>query len=270
MEKNLSDALAYIQKLYDQSPEIGIILGTGLGGLATEIDVEKEIPYNFIPHFPLATAESHFGKLIFGTLGGKKVVAMQGRVHFYEGYSMQALTFPIRVLKLLGIHTLLISNASGGLNLEFDNGDLMIVDDHINLQTANPLIGPNLNDLGPRFPDMSRPYDPGLIQKVESIGAELGHKLHKGVYVAVTGPNLETRAEYRFLRLIGADVVGMSTVPEVLVARHMNLKVCTISVITDMCDPDNLHEVSLDDVIAVANAAEPKLTAIFARLIEEM
>ncbi|MEO1449457.1 MAG: purine-nucleoside phosphorylase, partial [Bacteroidota bacterium] len=190
MEKNLSDALAYIQRQYSDTPEIGIILGTGLGALANEIEVEKEIPYNFIPHFPLATAESHFGKLIFGALSGKKVIAMQGRVHFYEGYTMQALTFPVRVMKLLGIHTLLISNASGGLNLDFQNGDLVVIDDHINMQGANPLIGPNLNDLGPRFPDMSRPYDPALIDKALEIAAEAGTTMHKGVYVAVAGPNL--------------------------------------------------------------------------------
>ncbi|WNJ16233.1 purine-nucleoside phosphorylase [Pontibacter sp. G13] len=268
MEKKLTEAFEYIRKQYSGTPEIGIVLGTGLGGLVAEIEEEKVIPYNFIPHFPISTVESHFGKLIFGKIGDKPVVAMQGRFHYYEGYSMQEITFPIRIMKMLGIHTLFISNASGGMNLDYKCGDLMIIDDHINLQNANPLVGPNMDEFGPRFPDMSRPYDPELIQKAEDIAGEKGYRVHKGVYVGVTGPNLETRAEYRFLHRIGADVVGMSTVPEVIVARHMDLRVCAISVITDECDPDDLHPVSIEDVIAVANEAEPKLTDILATLIK--
>lgn len=271
MEKAFTDAYEYIRRQYSERPEIGIVLGTGLGALVDQIEQEKIIAYNFIPHFPISTVDSHFGRLIFGQLGGKRVVAMQGRLHFYEGYSMQELTFPIRVMSMLGIHTLLVSNASGGLNPAYRNGDMMVIDDHINLQHANPLIGPNLPDFGPRFPDMSRPYDPALIERVQALAAEQGHTLHKGVYVGVTGPNLETRAEYRYLRQIGGDVVGMSTVPEVLVARHMGLRVCAVSVITDECyDLDNLQPITLDHVIAVANAAEPRMSAIFAALIPEL
>ena len=267
MEKAFNEALEYIRRLYQGEPEIGIVLGTGLGALADQIETEKVIAYNFIPHFPISTVESHFGKLIFGKLGDKRVVAMQGRMHYYEGYDMQQLTFPIRIMKLLGVSTLFISNACGALNLDYQNGDLMVIDDHINMQGDNPLIGPNLAELGPRFPDMSRPYDPDLIDKALAIGNEQGYRMQKGVYVAVTGPNLETRAEYRMLRILGGDVVGMSTVPEVLVARHMGMQVCAISVITDVGDPDNLPEVSLEDVIRVAKEAEPKLSYIFKELI---
>ena len=270
MEKEFNDALEYIRRQYDQQPEVGIILGTGLGALADKIETEKIIPYNFIPYFPISTVESHFGRLIFGKIGDRRVVAMQGRMHFYEGYSMRELTFPIRVLKYLGVHTLLISNGCGALNLDYKNGDLMVIDDHINLQGANPLIGPNLSELGPRFPDMSRPYDPVLVDRAFALGKEQGFPMQKGVYIAVTGPNLETRAEYRMLRILGGDVVGMSTVPEVLVARHMGLRVCAISVITDVGDPDNLSEVTLDDVIGIAEKAEPKLTYIFEHLIKEL
>lgn len=270
MNKALTEAYEYIRKQYPEESEIGIILGTGLGGLVSEIKEEKVIPYNFIPNFPISTVESHFGKLIFGTIGDKKVVAMQGRFHYYEGYSMQELTFPVRIMKMLGIHTLFISNAAGGMNPDYRNGDLMILDDHINLQTHNPLIGPNMSEFGPRFPDMSAPYDKELISKAQAIAKEKSYRLHTGVYVAVTGPNLETRAEYRFLRIIGADVVGMSTVPEVIVARHMDLRTCAISVITDMCDPDNLKPVTLEEVIAVASEAEPRLTYILSRLIKEL
>ncbi len=269
--KELQEALDFIRRQYKgEDPEIGIILGTGLGALSEQIDQEKVIPYNFIPHFPISTVESHFGKLIFGKLGGKRVVAMQGRMHYYEGYQMHEITFPIRVMKLLGIHTLFLSGAAGGVNLSYKNGDLVVIHDHINLQTSNPLIGPNLNELGPRFPDMSKPYDRSLVEKALKVGKEKGYAIHKGVYAAVTGPNLETPAEYRFLGIIGADLVGMSTVPEVLVARHMGLCVCAISVITDECDPDNLREFSLDEVIEIANQAEPKLTDMFLTLIKEL
>jgi purine-nucleoside phosphorylase len=268
MEK-INEAVAYIQAHYAGNPEVGIVLGTGLGGLVTEIDVEKEIAYNFIPYFPVSTVESHFGKLIFGTIGGRKVVAMQGRFHYYEGYSMEDITFPIRVMRQLGVGTLFISNAAGGMNLHFQKGDLMIIDDHINLQIANPLVGPNIDEFGPRFPDMSRPYDPALIKLAEQIAREEDIRAHTGVYVAVPGPNLETRAEYRFLRLIGADVVGMSTVPEVIVANHMGIRTFAISVVTDLCDPDNLEPANVADIIATAEDAEPRLTRILSRLVRE-
>lgn len=268
--KSIAEAVEYIQRVHDAKPEIGIILGTGLGALCEQINQEKVIPYNFIPHFPLSTVESHFGRLIFGTLGNKKVLAMQGRLHYYEGYDMDAITFPIRVLHSLGVHTLIMSGAAGAMNLDYQLGDLMVLDDHINLQTSNPLVGPNLSEFGPRFPDMSQPYDPHLKQLVKEIAAKQGTTMHEGVYVSVTGPNLETRAEYRFLRMIGGDVVGMSTVPEVLVARHMDMRVCAISVVTDVCDPDNLAVVSLEEVIAVANEAEPKVSSLIQTLIERM
>lgn len=266
--KEIQDAVDYIRQHYPSvSAEIGIVLGTGLGGLATEIKVEKEMSYNFIPHFPTSTVESHFGKLIFGTMGGKKVVAMQGRFHYYEGYSLQQITFPIRVMKLLGVKALFISNAAGGINLSYKRGDLMILDDHINLQPENPLIGRNVEEFGPRFPDMSRPYDPELIRMAQAFAKEENIRAHTGVYVAVTGPNLETRAEYRFLRMAGADVVGMSTVPEVIVANHMGLKTFAISVVTDECDPDNLRPINVEEIIATAKESEPLLTRILSRMI---
>jgi purine-nucleoside phosphorylase len=267
--ERFTEAVNYIRQHYSSQPEVGIVLGTGLGGLVTEIKVEKEIAYNFIPHFPVSTVESHFGKLIFGTIGEKRVVAMQGRLHYYEGYSMGQITFPIRVMALLGIKSLYISNAAGGLNLKYKKGDLMIIDDHINLQAENPLAGPNLNDFGPRFPDMSRPYDADLIERAMAIATEENIRAHVGVYVSVSGPNLETRAEYRFLRMIGADVVGMSTVPEVIIANHMGLRTFAISVVTDMCDPDHLEPANVPDIIETATKAEPKLTRILSRLIKE-
>lgn len=270
MEKKLTDAYDAIRKKYGKEVEIGIILGTGLGGLVNEIEIEKTISYNQIPHFPISTVESHFGQLIFGKIGGKAIIAMQGRFHFYEGYNMQEITFPVRVLKMLGVNTLLISNAAGGLNLSYKKGDLMILDDHINLQTANPLTGPNLDKFGPRFPDMSRPYDPMLIERAQKIAVDNNYRVHTGVYVAVTGPNLETRAEYRFLRIIGADVVGMSTVPEVIVGMHMGLRIFAISVVTDECDPDNLEAVDVAEIIKVAGEAEPRMTHIMASLIKEL
>jgi purine-nucleoside phosphorylase len=261
------DTLGYIRKHYTGSPAIGLVLGTGMGKLADCIEVEKTLAYNFIPHFPISTVESHFGKLIFGKIEGREVVAMQGRLHYYEGYTMQQITYPIRIMQLLGVRTLLLSNAAGAVNLDFHKGSLMIIDDHINLLPENPLRGPNLDKFGPRFPDMSRPYDPQLIALAEQIAREEQIPVHKGTYVSVSGPNLETRAEYRFLRTIGADVVGMSTVPEVIVAQHMGLRTFAISLITDECDPDNLAPVELAEILAVAAATEPKLTRIMQRLI---
>lgn len=268
--RDMDEAVQAIRKKTNVQPEVGIILGTGLGGLALEIDKQAEIPYPDIPHFPVSTVESHAGKLIFGTLGGKRVVAMQGRFHFYEGYTMQQITFPVRVMKRLGITTLLVSNACGGMNPQFRAGDIMIMDDHINLLGDNPLRGKNEDTLGPRFPDMSEPYSKKLIALAESIALEEKIKVQKGVYVAVMGPNLETRAEYRFLRLIGADVVGMSTVPEVIVANHMSLPVLGLSIITDECFPDALEPVDIQKIIRTAGEAEPKMTRIMKRVIEKL
>jgi purine-nucleoside phosphorylase len=248
-------------------PSVGIILGTGLGGLVKEIQKEVEIRYGDIPHFPVSTVESHEGKLIFGKLAGRDVVAMQGRFHLYEGYSMQQITFPVRVMKFLGVNTLLVSNACGGMNPLYRKGDIMIMADHINLLGDNPLIGQNDDELGPRFPDMSEPYSNELIELAEMVALEHKIKVQKGVYVAVSGPNLETRAEYRFLRLIGADVVGMSTVPENIVANHMGMRVLGLSVITDECFPDSLEPANVADIIAIANKAEPNLTTIMKHVV---
>jgi purine-nucleoside phosphorylase len=266
----INDAVRYIRTKTQTQPTVGIILGTGLGGLVHEIQIETIIDYGEIPHFPLSTVESHKGKLIFGTLGGKKVVAMQGRFHYYEGYTMQQVTFPVRVMKFLGITTLLISNAAGGMNPLFEKGDVMLITDHINLLGDNPLIGPNDEELGPRFPDMSEPYSKTLSLLAEQVAIDLGIRLQKGVFVAVTGPNLETRAEYRFLRGIGADVVGMSTVPEAIVAVHMSLRTLGFSIITDECFPDALKPAELNEIIKVANAAEPKLTAIMKNVVARL
>lgn len=264
------ETLEYIRRYFQGEVEIGIVLGTGLGRLAETIEKEHQLAYNFIPHFPISTVESHFGRLIFGKLGGKQVVAMQGRFHYYEGYTMYQITYPIRIMKLLGAHTLLLSNAAGALNLSFRMGDLMIITDHINLLPENPLRGINLDQLGPRFPDMSAPYHPELISRAKAIAARLNIPLREGVYVAVPGPNLETRAEYRFLRIIGGDVVGMSTVPECIVANHMGMRVFAMSIVTDIGDPDNLKPVSLEEIIQVANESEPKLTQIFTELVREL
>lgn len=268
MLESIEQTTSYIKhRIGDFEPEVGIILGTGLGGLVNEIEVEKQLMYSNIPDFPISTLEFHAGKLIFGTLAGKKVVAMQGRLHYYEGYTMQQITFPVRVMKMLGIKTLCVSNASGALNPEFRKGDLMVIEDHINLQPLNPLTGRNESELGPRFPDMSEPYKAPLIKKALKIAADNNITCHKGVYVAVTGPNLETKAEYRYLRIIGGDAVGMSTVPEVIVANHMGLPVFAISVLTDEGFPDNLHPVSVEEILAVAHEAEPKMTLILKKLI---
>jgi purine-nucleoside phosphorylase len=268
MLENIESTARYIKsRIGDFEPEVGIILGTGLGGLVKEIEVEKQLMYANIPDFPISTLEFHSGKLIFGTLAGIKVVAMQGRLHYYEGYNMQQITFPVRVLKYLGIKTLFVSNASGSLNPDFKKGDLMVIADHINLQPQNPLVGRNNNELGPRFPDMSQPYQRNLIDKALTIAQANNITCHKGVYVAVTGPNLETKAEYNYLRIIGGDAVGMSTIPEVIVANHMGLPVFAISVLTDEGFTDVLAPVSLEEIIRVAEEAEPKLTLILKELI---
>ena len=268
MLENIESTARYIKnRIGDFEPEVGIILGTGLGGLVKEIEVEKQLMYSNIPDFPISTLEFHSGKLLFGTLAGVKVVAMQGRLHYYEGYSMQQITFPVRVLKYLGIKTLFVSNASGSLNPDFKKGDLMVIADHINLQPQNPLVGRNDNQLGPRFPDMSQPYQRALIDKALTIAKANNITCHKGVYVAVTGPNLETKAEYNYLRIIGGDAVGMSTVPEVIVANHMGLPVFAISVLTDEGFTEVLEPVSLEEIIRVAEEAEPKLTLILKELI---
>ena len=268
MLENIQNSTAYIKsRIGDFEPEIGIILGTGLGGLVKEMEVEKQLLYANIPDFPISTLEFHSGKLIFGTLAGKKVVAMQGRLHYYEGYSMRQITLPVRVMKMLGIKTLFVSNASGSLNPAFKKGGLMIIEDHINLQPDNPLRGSNDEEMGPRFPDMSEPYKRELIDKALTIAKANNITCHKGVYVAVTGPNLETKAEYKYLKIIGGDAVGMSTVPEVIVARHMGLPVFAISVLTDEGFNEVLLPCSLDEILEVAREAEPKMTLILKELI---
>ncbi len=271
MHQNLQATTEYIKKrIAEFEPEIGIILGTGLGGLVQDIEIQHSLMYSNIPDFPISTLEFHSGKLIFGMLGGKKVVAMQGRLHYYEGYDMKQITFPVRVMRMLGIKNLFVSNASGALNPEYRKGDLMIIHDHINMQSDNPLRGRNAENLGPRFPDMSEPYDRSMIEKGLEIAIKNNIRCHSGVYVSVNGPNLETRAEYRFLRLIGADAVGMSTVPEVIVANHMALPVFAISVLTDEGFPDTLKAVSLEEIIKTAEEAEPKMTKILKDLILEL
>lgn len=270
LKEKIKKGVEYIRGRTEFVPELGIILGTGLGGLAEDIEVETAISYEYIPFFPVSTVESHFGRLLFGTLSGKKVVAMQGRFHYYEGYTMQKITYPVRVMKELGAQILLVSNACGGLNPNFKSGDIMVISDHINLLGDNPLRGKNDESLGPRFPDMYNCYDKDLLALAEEVALELGIKLQKGVYVAVDGPNLETAAEYRFLRRIGADVVGMSTVPEVIVARHQGMKVLGFSVITDMGLPDALKPTSLEDVIQTAKMAEPNLKKIMVKVIEKI
>jgi len=264
------EAVATIRQKTSMIPDALLILGTGLGQLAKEIEAEIEIPYQDIPHFPLSTVESHAGKLIFGTLGGKNVVAMQGRFHYYEGYSMQQIVFPVRVAKALGAPTLIVSNACGGLNPDYKPSDLMLIHDHMNLLGDNPLIGPNDDQLGPRFPDMSEPYTNSLLELAEKTASALGIAVHKGVYAALSGPMLETRSEYRYLRMLGADVVGMSTIPEVISAVHMGMKVLGISVITDECIPETLKPVQLEDVIAAASKAEPNLTQLVIGTLKAM
>lgn len=270
MLEKIKQATDYIQSVGVEKPQVGIVLGTGLGNLATKIEAIQVIDYADIPNFPVSTVESHSGKLIYGTLSGKKVVAMQGRFHYYEGYSGEEITFPIRVLKALGIEKLLISNAAGTVNPDFKKGTLMLIDDHINMIPDNPLRGKNYNELGPRFPDMSQPYDAELNAMLKTIANEQGITLHEGVYTPVAGPNLETRAEYRYLRRIGSDAVGMSTAPEVIVANHMGLPCCAISVLTDECDPDNLKPVSLEEILEIAGKAEKDLTKLYEELIQRI
>ena len=266
----INETLEVIRKKTTKNYEVGIILGTGLGGLVKDIQIDHEIDYGELPHFPLSTVESHHGKLIFGKIADKNVIAMQGRFHYYEGYSMQQITYPVRVMKFLGVKTLLVSNACGGMNPIYRRGDIMLMLDHINLLGDNPLIGKNESELGPRFPDMSEPYDLDLIKIAEDIALKNQIKVQKGVYVAVPGPNFETKAEYRFLRNIGADVVGMSTIPENIVANHVGIRVLGMSIVTDECFPDSLKPASLEVVIAAANEAEPKMTLIMKEVIKTL
>jgi purine-nucleoside phosphorylase len=270
MYEQIQEATRAIQTQWPTRPQVGIILGTGLGGLAEDIDADVRLPYEQIPHFPQSTVKSHAGRFVCGRLAGKTVVAMEGRFHFYEGYSLQQLTLPVRVMKALGCQVLVVSNACGGMNPQFGKGDLMVIEDHINLLGDNPLIGKNDDRLGPRFPDMCQPYDRELITLTQRIALEERIVCHKGVFVAVAGPNLETRAEYRFLRNIGADVVGMSTVPEVIVGVHCGLRNLGLSVVTDICLPDALEPVVLEDILATANAAEKKLRVLVRRVVGEM
>lgn len=268
--EKINDAVKAIRQKTEHRPQIGIILGTGLGSLADGIDLEATIDYDDIPHFPVSTVESHHGRFLFGQLKGKPVVAMQGRFHYYEGYSMKQVTFPVRVMKQLGMETLIVSNASGGLNPLFKGGDIMAMTDHINLQSDNPLIGANDDRLGVRFPDMYNCYDADLLKLAEEVALDLKIPLKKGVYVSVAGPNLETAAEYRFLRIIGADTVGMSTVPEVLVARQQGTKVLGMSIITDMGLPDAPEPCSLEKVIKIAASAEPYLRELIAGVVAKI
>ena len=268
--QQIEEAVHSIRSVYAGKPRVGIILGSGLGNLSREITVEKEIAYTDIPHFPVSTVEGHQGKLIFGTLNGKPVAVLSGRFHFYEGYTPAQVVFPVRVLKYLGIETLLLSNAAGGMNAGFRVGDLMIINDHISFFVINPLLGKNESELGPRFPDMSEPYDKTLIQKAKGIAARLKIPVHEGVYAGVTGPTFETRAEYKFLHIAGGDAVGMSTVQEVIAARHLGMSVFAMSVITDLGIRKEENIITHEEVLAAAAAAEPKLTSLFSGLIAEL
>ena len=270
LHAQIEEATAAIRGQWRGQPRVGIILGTGIGPLTSEIKTEASIDYEAIPHFLRPTATGHRGRLVCGALAGVSVMAMEGRFHAYEGYALDAITLPVRVMKALGAELLVVTNACGGMNPHYVTGDIMLIDDHINLMGGNPLVGINDDRLGPRFPDMACPYDPALIEKALEIARRENFAAHKGVFVAVTGPNLETRAEYRFLRMIGADVVGMSTVPEVLVAVHCGLRVLGISIVTDMCFPDALAPVDVAEIIATANAAEPKLRQIILGILGEL
>ncbi|MCB4807657.1 purine-nucleoside phosphorylase [Tamlana sp. 62-3] len=270
MIKFIEETVDYLKEKGFDTPEIGIILGTGLGQLINEIEIIAQVSYNHIPNFPTATVEFHKGKLIYGTIEGKKVVVMQGRFHIYEGYTLQDVTFPVRIMEKLGIKALLVSNAAGAINLNFKKGELMLIDDHINLQGSSPLAFKGVSELGERFTDMSAPYDAEINSKFKNIALKHNITLHKGVYASVVGPQLETRAEYRMLKIIGADAVGMSTVPEIIVANHLNLKVAAISVLTDECDPDNLEPVNIDDIIAHATKAEPNMILLFKELLKSI
>ena len=268
--ENVEESAAVIRARVRSAPDVAVILGTGLGGLAERIETATVIEYADIPHFPLSTVESHAGRLLCGTLAGKNVVAMQGRFHRYEGYTLQQASFPVRVLRALGAHTLIVSNVSGGMEPTWRLGDLMLIADHINLLGDNPLVGPNDDRLGPRFPDMSAPYDARLRDLARTVAREQGITLREGVYLALSGPSLETRAEYRMLRTLGADVVGMSTVPEVIVAVHSGMRVLGLSIVTDMCIPDALEPVDVGRIIATAKGAEPKLTAVVTGVIQRL
>jgi purine-nucleoside phosphorylase len=270
MIKEINEAVAFIKSRYNEQPSVGIVLGSGLGSFVKEIVTEAEISYKDIPHFPVSTVEGHSGKLIFGNLGGKKVVAMAGRFHYYEGYTTQEVVFPIRVLKYLGIQTLVISNAAGGLNTSYKVGDLMIIKDHISMLTINPLLGKNESEFGPRFPDMSEPYKNRLIEKAKKIATENNIVINEGVYVGVTGPTFETRSEYKMLYLLGGDAVGMSTVQEVIAAVHLGLPVFAMSVITDVGIRDDENKITHEEVLQAAREAEPKLTLIFKQLIAQL
>ena len=270
MIEKINEAVDYIKSLYTLQPSVGIVLGSGLGNFTDDIKIELSIPYGNIPHFPVSTVWGHKGELIFGEISGKKVVAMAGRFHLYEGYTAQQTVFPIRVMKYLGIKTLLLSNAAGAVNPAFEVGDLMIINDHISQLTPNPLIGKNFDQLGPRFPDMSEPYNKKLIQKMKDIATQKNILVKEGVYVAVTGPTFETHAEYNMIHILGGDVVGMSTVPEVITAVHMGLPVFAMSVITDIAVRENENKVSHEEVLQAAKAAEPKFAALFTALIEQL
>lgn len=270
MIKFITETTDYLKSKGFDQPEIGIILGTGLGQLINDVDILHEVSYNHIPNFPTATVEFHKGKLIYGILEGKKVIVMQGRFHIYEGYSLQDVTYPVRIMEKLGIHTLLVSNASGAINLDYKKGELMLIDDHINLQGSSPLAFKDVGQLGERFTDMSVPYDSEINSKFEAIAAANNITLHKGVYASVVGPQLETRAEYRMLKIIGADAVGMSTVPEIIVANHLNLRVAAVSVLTDECDPRNLKPVDISEIITMAGKAEPNMIVLFKELIRSL
>jgi purine-nucleoside phosphorylase len=268
--EQLKETASFIQQQCSAKPVVGIILGSGLGNFVSEIKVEKEIPYGDIPHFPVSTVVGHSGKLIFGELGGKQVMAMAGRFHYYEGYTSQHITYPIRVMKMLGVETVLLSNAAGGCNKNYNVGDLMIIKDHISFFTPNPLIGKNEEDLGPRFPDMSEPYSHDLIEKAKTIAERLAIPIHIGVYVAVTGPTFETRAEYLLIHTLGGDAVGMSTVQEVITAKHGGMQAFAISVITDIGIREEENIITHEEVLEAAKNAEPKLTSIFTQLIKEL
>jgi len=267
MLEKIQETTAYLKQRTGALPQVGIILGTGLGGLVKEIEIQHTVPYEEIPNFPVSTVEGHSGKLIFGQLGGRSVMAMQGRFHFYEGYDMKQVTFPVRVMKAMGMNDLVVSNASGGVNPNFEIGDLMILNDHINLFPTNPLIGKNYPELGPRFPDMSEVYDKHLISKAKEIAGRHDLRVQEGIYAGLTGPCLETPAEYLYVRNIGADAVGMSTVPEVIVGKHGGMRCFAISIITDLGVPGKIVKVTHQDVIDVAAKAEPKMTLIMKELI---
>jgi purine-nucleoside phosphorylase len=269
-KKQIAESVEYLKKRGFETPEIGIVLGTGLGQLVDNIEDPIEAHYNHIPHFPLATVEFHTGKLIYGTIEGKKVVVMQGRFHLYEGYDFLDITYPIRAMHQLGIKHLFVSNAAGAINLDFKKGDMMLIEDHINLQGGSPLAFKNVSEFGNRFVDMSEPYDPEMRKKVEAIADREQISLKKGVYASVVGPQLETKAEYRMLKIMGADAVGMSTVPEVIVANHLRLPIVAVSVLTDECDPDNLQPVEVEEILKIAGQTEPKMIKLFKELIKEL